>query len=209
MLPNASAAPAGREFRPEAAGIYRLKVPFDAVYTSVFLLETSAGPILVDCATTDEDVDGYIVPALGALGYAPTELRAIVLTHGHRDHAGGLARLQFHAPDVEVITACGPLWDGLFVYPLAGHTEDAVGVFDGKTGTLLSGDGLQGAGVGRFRCSLRDPCAYRETLARVEADDKIQNILFSHAYEPWNADVAFGRAKVLECLRQCAEYVTR
>lgn len=200
---------AEREFRLETEGIRRLKIPFDSVFTSVFLLETAEGPILVDCATTDADVDEYIVPALRTLGYAPTDLRAIVLTHRHNDHAGGLARVQFYAPQIEVITACRPLWDGFSVYPLAGHTEDSVGVYDSKTNTLLSGDGLQGAGVGRFRCSLRNPDAYRETLARVEADGEIRNILFSHAYEPWNAECVFGRGKVLDCLRQCAEYVTR
>lgn len=38
------------KFHKEIDGIYRLKIPFDTVYTSVFLLETDEGDILVDCA---------------------------------------------------------------------------------------------------------------------------------------------------------------
>ena len=52
------------EFYKETDGIYRLRVPFDRIYTSVFLIVSPSGTALVDCATTDEDVNGYIVPAL-------------------------------------------------------------------------------------------------------------------------------------------------
>ena len=56
-------------FYRETEGIWRLKVPFDTVYTSVFLVVTDEKRILVDCATTREDVDLRIAPACRALGY--------------------------------------------------------------------------------------------------------------------------------------------
>ena len=56
------------DFYKEREGIYRLKVPFGAVYTSVFLIETEEGDVLVDCATTKDDVDERIIPALQRLG---------------------------------------------------------------------------------------------------------------------------------------------
>ena len=46
-----------------------------------------------------------------------------------------------------------------------------------------------------------------ETLKRVESDERIENILFSHAYEPWNTDIAVGRERVLDCIAQCKKYV--
>jgi hypothetical protein len=55
-------------FKKVSNYIYRLEVPFFTVYTSVFLIDTPEGYILVDCATTDEDVDGYIIPALQKQG---------------------------------------------------------------------------------------------------------------------------------------------
>ena len=53
--------------------IYRLKIPFDTVYTSVFLVASESGAVLVDCATTSADVDGYILPALACMVFKITD----------------------------------------------------------------------------------------------------------------------------------------
>ena len=53
-----------KRFQKEAEGIYRLKIPFETVYTSVFLVVAKDGMALVDSATTKEDIDEWIVPAL-------------------------------------------------------------------------------------------------------------------------------------------------
>lgn len=195
-------------FYEEVEGIYRLKIPFDTVYTSVFLIKAPSRVILVDCATTAHDVEDVILPALAKLGYAPTDVDTLVLTHRHGDHAGGLNALLQHAPQPEVVTDIRTLADGVCTYPMGGHTKDAIGVLDTRTGTLISGDGLQGAGVDKYRCYTEDPKMYLETLARVREDARIANILFSHAYEPWLADRAFGREQVLACLDDCLQYVT-
>ena len=50
-------------FKKEKSWIYRLKIPFDTVYTSVFLIRSAFGNLLVDCASSGEDVDQCIVPA--------------------------------------------------------------------------------------------------------------------------------------------------
>ena len=42
------------EFIKITDGIFRLKVPFEELYTSVFLVEFDGGRALVDCATTSE-----------------------------------------------------------------------------------------------------------------------------------------------------------
>ena len=194
-------------FCKETEGIYRLRVPIENIYTSVFLLTAAERPILVDCATTASDVDECILPALAALGYALSDIGAIVLTHRHADHAGGLARILALCTKIRVISDLGPIGEGLCTYPLAGHTADSIGVFDARTHTLISGDGLQGAGVDKYRTSVAEREAYLETLRRVREDGRIERILFSHAYEPWNEDAAIGRAAVLSCLEACALYV--
>lgn len=193
------------EFYKETEGIYRLRVPFDRIYTSVFLVVSEGSAVLVDCATTDEDVDLHIVPALRRLGYDPTDVGKIVLTHRHRDHAGGLAHLLTYAPNMEVVTEPCEIASGIVGYPLPGHTVDSLGVLDGRSHTLISGDGLQGAGVDKYRCGLKEPELYLETLEQIRKDERIENILFSHAYEPWNSDRVFGRDGVLRCLDQCRE----
>jgi len=197
----------GAVFQEEIRGIYRLKVPFDRIYTSVFLVVSGARAALVDCATTEKDVEEYVIPALGRLGYEIADLDVIVLTHRHGDHAGGLKRILSSAPRIEVVEDLRTLFDGIETYPMAGHTKGCIGILDTRSHTLISGDGLQGAGVDKYRCSLQDPTEYRKTLQRIREDERIQNILFSHAYEPWNRDSAFGRENVRACIKQCEQYI--
>jgi glyoxylase-like metal-dependent hydrolase (beta-lactamase superfamily II) len=195
-------------FYEEVEGIYRLKIPFDTVYTSVFRIKAPSRVILVDCATPARDVEDVILPALAELGYTPTDVDTLVLTHRHGDHAGGMDTLLRHAPQLEVVTDIRSLADGVCTYPMGGHTKDAIGVLDTRTGALISGDGIQGAGVDKYRCYTEDPKMYLETLARIREDTRIENILFSHAYEPWLADRASGREQVLACLDASLQYVT-
>ena len=194
------------EFYKEFDGIYRLRVPFDTVYTSVLLI-TAEKNILVDCATTDADVDTCIVPALSSMGYSLSDIDTLVLTHKHGDHAGGRARILALAPHIEVVTGVTDICKDISTYPMSGHTPDCIGVLDMRTRTLLSGDGLQGAGVDKYRCSLTDKVAYLETVERVKNDIRVENILFSHAYEPWYTDRAVGRETVLKSLADCVECV--
>ena len=210
-------------FNEEIQGIYRLKVPFEKIYTSVFLVITDSKKIMVDCATTRDDVDRFIVPALSEQGFEMKDLDMLVLTHRHGDHAGGLERVLQLAPDIAVITDIRHLAKNVSTYALAGHTADSIGILDERTHTLISGDGIlderthtlisgdgiQGAGVDKYRCGLKDSDAYLETLERIKNDNRIENILFSHAYEPWNTEHILGRKNVRDCTEKCKEYIKK
>lgn len=196
-------------FQREIGDIYRLKIPYGSVYTSVFLIKLSGGNLLVDCGATDSDVDGYIVSALKELGLSLGDIRYLVLTHNHEDHGGGLRRvLQLH-PKITVIDGVSSLFDGLEIYALPGHTLHCIGVFDRQSGTLIAGDGLQGDGVGEYRCTLESEAEYAKTLDKLHKDESIKNILFSHDYKPWNKDYAFGRAAIESCLNDCKKHIER
>ena len=197
------------KFYRETADIFRLKLPFESVYTSVFLVKDEKKAYLVDCATKPKDVNTGILPALSAIGYALSDIEGLVLTHRHDDHAGGLSRILELSPHLPIITDTRQLSNALFTYSLPGHTKDTIGLLDVRTKTLISGDGLQGAGVDVYRCSLDSPKDYLETLSKIEADERIENILFSHAYEPWLADKIFSRDAVLACIKECSKYVER
>ena len=192
-------------FSREIGGIYRLKIPYDGeVYTSVFLVKNADGHILIDCATRAEDVDGYILPALAKTSAPLSDVKYLVLTHQHEDHAGGQYRVLEVNPNVKVVTDLQEkLPNGLTVYAMKGHTVDSIGVLDLATRTLIAGDGLQGYGVGKYRCSLANKTEYIKTIEKIKRDNKIENILFSHAYEPWYKDCAFGREEIEKCLQDC------
>lgn len=194
-------------FKREIGEIYRLKVPFMSVYTSVFLIKTEIGNILIDCATTDEDVDEIILPALKEFGLCIADVKYLVLTHNHSDHAGGKGRLLRHNSEIQVITSVTKISDEIEIYPLKGHTFDFIGVMDLRNGTLISGDGLQGAGIGMFRCSLETKEEYLESIEKIRKDERVKNVLFSHAYEPWYKDGLFGRDEVEKCLQDCIECI--
>jgi len=195
-------------FARAIAEIYRLKVPFEDLYTSVFLIKTEQGNALIDCATYDSDIDEYIIPALAKMRLKLTDIRYLILTHKHRDHAGGLKRVCELCPSLEIVDKMRTLaLNGITMYALKGHTLDCIGVLDERSKTLISGDGLQGAGVGKYRYSLASRAEYLKTVEQIEQDKRIENILFSHAYEPWNNDGVFGRNEVEKVLRDCIDCI--
>jgi glyoxylase-like metal-dependent hydrolase (beta-lactamase superfamily II) len=197
-------------FKKEIGRIYRLKVPFEDLYTSVFLIKDTIGNLLIDCATTARDVDEIIIPALYQIGLSLNDLEQVLLTHKHSDHVGGLERLLQLKPNLQIVNKMDIIRvDDISVYSLKGHTLDSVGCLDLQSGTLISGDGFQGAGVGRYRCFLECKEEYLKTIEKVKSDEKVKNILFSHAYEPWCNDKAFGVEEKLKYLQVCIEYINK
>lgn len=197
-------------FEKEIGRIYRLKVPFENLYTSVFLVKTEQGNALVDCATYANDVEEDILPALRAMCLDLADIKYLILTHKHGDHAGGLSRILEYAPTLQVVDKIVPIGiNRLTMYEMKGHTMDSIGIFDECSGTLISGDGLQGYGVGKYRCSLESKAEYIKTINKIRKDERVKNILFSHAYEPWNKDGVFGRIEVENCLKACIEYINK
>lgn len=201
-------------------GLYRLKIPFMSVTTTVYFYICEQGAAIIDSATYPSDVDNYILPALDALEINRETVKMILQTHGHEDHAGGLQRLAQALPHAAVRTSFDtdlpnqkPLRDGEMVLGnlksvfLPGHTYDSYGFFDTATKTLLSGDCLQLAGIGCYRNNYTDLGLYVDSIHKLQQMD-IRRIVAAHEFDPLGS-LAEGVPAVENYLNQCIQIIQR
>lgn len=198
-----------------------IRVPFADIYTTVFLVKTESGNLLFDTATYDTDITDIILPTLDGLG-ATGALSHVLLSHPHGDHAGGLGALLAALPHLTVIAGSeelgtqhpkahlvpmteGTLLDVLRVVAIPGHTADAIGLFDTRTKTLLSGDGLQLFGIygsGVWGANIRYPKAHLAALDRLR-EMEIDAIYPAHDYHPLGSAYV-GKDAIRQALDACA-----
>ncbi|MEK8052956.1 MBL fold metallo-hydrolase [Ideonella sp. DXS22W] len=60
-----------------------------SAWVSAWALKTSDGVILIDALNTVDEVDRLIVPGLKSQGLSPSDVKTVLVTHGHGDHYGG------------------------------------------------------------------------------------------------------------------------
>lgn len=71
-------------------------------WVSAWALKTSDGIVLIDALNTVREVDRLIVDGMRRVGLDPTQIRTVLVTHGHGDHYGGADRVK------EVAAASSP-----------------------------------------------------------------------------------------------------
>ena len=168
----------------------------------IWLLHKNEAAVVVD--------PGEARPVLEVLQRKGLRLSAILITHHHHDHQGGVADLLRHAavevygPALESITALShPLRGGETIEPAAGIRLQALAV-PGHTaghlaylseGCLFCGDLLFGAGCGRlFEGTAAQMYASLEKIRSLPEETQIycaheyavQNLAFALAAEPGN-----------------------
>ncbi|MCW3481223.1 hydroxyacylglutathione hydrolase [Neisseriaceae bacterium JH1-16] len=170
----------------------------------IWLLHAAGRAIAVD--------PGDAGPVLAALAEHGLTLQALLITHHHADHVGGVAELKRHFPGLTVYGPAGiagvtdPVMEGseltLFGQPFGvlevpGHTLDHIAYVG--NGRLFCGDTLFGAGCGRmfegtapqFHHSLQKLAALPgETLIYPAHEYTLSNLRFAHAVEPGNPALA-------------------
>ncbi len=187
--------------------IFKLEVPFSGIYTSVFFVKVDGGYVTVDTGSNANDVNNYVVPAMGELGITLDSIKGILLTHTHGDHAGGLAALAPLCPNAVVygvrdsnasagsnayvgVSDGDVIADIIKVVTIKGHDTDTCGYLDTRSKTLISGDSIQIHGIASWGCQVRHIDDYFASMRKLQEMD-IENILISHAYCPSGA-FAFG-----------------
>jgi metallo-beta-lactamase class B len=88
----------GRWLNDPQAQITEPYQAFDNVYNvgicwvSAWLVKTSAGPVLID--SLYEPFTDQLIANLKKVGVDPADIKMVLLTHGHFDHVGGVAKLK-------------------------------------------------------------------------------------------------------------------
>jgi hydroxyacylglutathione hydrolase len=199
----------------------------------LYLLFGGERMLLVDTGAPGVDVAGEVRSIVDrwVLSRGGRALPLVVAhTHGHSDHVAGDAQFDgtpgttVLGTSVEAVSACFgiPSWPegvGAFdlggrvidIIPIPGHESASIGLYDRRTGILLSGDLLY---PGRLYVS--DAGAFRASVKRLVAftrDRAVSHILGAHientrtpyldypegtAYQPEEHALELGRAHLLE-----------
>lgn len=67
---------------------------------NVYVLETEQGLVLID--TGYKGSAPAIIQSIRSIGREPSDLKVILLTHAHPDHAGSIGALKHEVPDVRI-----------------------------------------------------------------------------------------------------------
>lgn len=177
----------------------------------IWLLRQGAAAVVVD--------PGDAAPVLAVLARERLSLEAILITHHHADHQGGVAQILAHAPAAvfgpaaESITGLTqPLHGGetlrlprlgaeFRVLPVPGHTAGHLAYYG--AGRLFCGDTLFGCGCGRLFEGT--PAQMAGSLARIEALPDETEVFCAHEYTQMNLRFALAVEPRNAALRRRAD----
>ena len=171
---------------------------------------------------------GDAEPVLAHLQANNLSLAAILITHHHHDHTGGIEKLKQAYPDVLIAGPSHSPSTGITqalddndqltvmdidfdVMAIPGHTLDHVAYYDATDGNLFCGDTLFLAGCGRvfegtmeqMHTALQRLMALPpETTAFPTHEYSLANLAFAAAVEPENNDI---KGAIVQCQQQRAK----
>ncbi len=200
------------DFKKINDAVFVLRVPFEKIYTSIFLLKNQHGCMLVDGAASADDVKRYVIPALERLKAFPS---AVIRSHSHHDHSGGVDFLAAYFKAKIGLCEDGFPNDGRYfkicdgdvllerfeILNLRGHCDEGIAIYDRMTKTLLSFDCLQAEGLEGYGVNINDREKYRLSVERLKKMD-IESVIASHSFLPFGAQVN-GRSEVCKLLSAC------
>lgn len=95
---------------------------------------------------------------------------------------------------------------GVEIHAFAGHDSDTVVFFDRASGTLISGDSIQGNGTATLGCALyMDLASYSASLEKILTLPIVQ-VVTGHPFFPWNTAVVPGKTAIVDSIALVQEY---
>lgn len=183
-------------------------------FVSAYVLVRGREAAIIDTGTAGSG--DAIADGLAAAGVGPSDVRHIILTHDHGDHAGGLAELEGGMTNATVYVGPGDIDSiqtslaltgidegdevfGMGVVATPGHTPGSISVFDIGTGLLVAGDAINGDGSGGltganpdFSPDMTSAAASVAKLAALMPN----TVAFGHGGPPVTEDVAAKLAAI-------------
>ena len=203
------AAPARETWHAEPVKVFDNLYFLGQTEFSVWAITTSQGIILLD-AIFDYSVEDEVVGGLKKLGLDPAQIKYVMVSHGHLDHAGGAkflqerfgARLLMSAADYDLLDRDNPSWkpkrdmvvtDGqqltlgdttVTFYITPGHTEGTIStifpVRDGNQRHVVAEWGGTLFNFGPIRPRLQAYAASAERFKQIAAKAGADVILSNH-----------------------------
>ena len=195
-----------------------MKIPFMSVFTSVFIIREGNELTVYDAATTNDDVENFIIPAVKSFMEDGCTLSNIVISHFHGDHAGGLERLcsEFensvvYAGDTSYHKKISQnklknsedgvaISKNLVLYRFPGHSHDCTAILDKRTKTMLTADAFQGFGILQYGV-FGDIATWIASINKAKSLD-LENLISSHEYFLLGQK-AYGNENVLKYMDEC------
>ncbi|MBE6651601.1 MAG: MBL fold metallo-hydrolase [Ruminococcaceae bacterium] len=208
-----------------AENIFRLTIPFEDIYTTVYLIKHEDGDILFDTATYPRDIENYIIPFIKS---HDAELKFVFLSHDHGDHAGGLETLLKYYPSVRVISRSQEIKEnfasfdihipqdgeefaeGFKTVTIEGHSYDSMGLLDIQKRILISGDSLQLYGIygsGEWGANVKLVEEHIKAINKLRTMD-IESIYAAHDYHPMGY-AYIGKENITKAFDFCLEPLYR
>jgi metallo-beta-lactamase class B len=108
---NARATPRAADPGPVKLfdNLYAIPGTYGVGNAVIYIIPTSEGLMMLDTGSA-RDVETIVLPGLKALGLDPSNIRVIIVPHGHADHFGGAPWFQEHVPGAHVYMSAAD-WD--------------------------------------------------------------------------------------------------
>jgi len=196
------------------AEVWHIRYPWRSIWAGMMLIRGTRKAVLIDTALGDA-AETVLTPFFRQHDIKWQDISLVINTHNHEDHIGcnqiirelSGAKFAIHQAGAEGLIRGGFTPDIILaddtelkeddiclkIIHTPGHSADSVCVLETSTGSLFTGDSIQGQGTDNIGLALYlDPVQYLASLQKVRAlcqTREIRHIYLGHPERPVNGKI--------------------
>ncbi len=172
------------------------------IWVGMQAVHCSCKTVLIDSGI-DNSISQAVVPELARHNIPLPSVSLVINTHSHDDHTGGNAELRrltncrfalFNGTAADInLSGCMKICEDGAEFEIIhtpGHSPDSVCVLEKSSGTLFSGDSIQGCGIKQLGLPLwQDTALYIKSMRKLQslyAAGKFTRIYAGHEFQPFS-----------------------